>query len=149
LREFNDGLYQIREALASGVKQLASQDSPQRDLFLANMLQHLKDLSGSMQSIGAAVKEAASEAGAIRQQAAAPPEPPPQTVIVRHSVPRSILDVIRSQFELMNRWLQPLSDAAGTQSQELGKLHHAVQTCLANYYALMQDLEQAREQKSS
>jgi hypothetical protein len=137
------------EAVASGVKQLASQDSPQRDLFLANMLQHLKDLSGNLQSIGSAVKEAATEAGSLRQQAATPVEPPPQTVIVRHSVPRSILDVIRSQFDLMNRWLQPLSNAADKQSEQLEKLHNAVQTCLANYYALMQDMERARDQKPS
>jgi hypothetical protein len=146
LREFNDGLYQIREALASGVKQLASQDTPQRDLFLSAMLQHLKELSGSLQSIGSAVQEAAAEAGQLRQQAAQPPEPPPQTVIVRHSVPRSILDVIRSQFELMNRWLQPLATTADTQNQQLERLHNAVQTCLANYYALMQELEKAREE---
>jgi hypothetical protein len=146
LREFNDGLYQIREALASGVKQLASQDSPQRDLFLSAMLQHVKDLSGNLQSIGTAVQEAASEAGQLRQQAATPLEPPPQTVIVRHSVPRSILDVIRSQFELMNRWLHPLTAATDAQGQQLDKLQNAVQTCLANYYALMQELEQARKE---
>jgi hypothetical protein len=146
LREFNDGLYQIREALASGVKQLASQDTPQRDLFLAAMLQHLKELSGGMQSIGSAVQEAASQAGQLRQQAAASADPPPQTVIVRHSVPRSILDVIRSQFELMNRWLQPLATTADTQNEQLERLHNAMQTCLANYYALMQELEKAREE---
>ncbi len=147
LREFNDGLYQIREAMAEGVKHIAAQDSQQRDLFLATMLQHLKDLSGSLQSIGSAVKEAAIEAGSLRQQAAVPVEPPPQTVVVRHSVPRSILDVIKSQFELMNRWLQPLSTAADKQGHELEKLQNSVQTCLANYYALMQELEEARENK--
>jgi hypothetical protein len=144
LREFNDGLYQIREAMSEGVKHIAAQDSQQRDLFLATMLQHLKDLSGSLQSIGAAVKEAVAEAGLQRQQAAAPPEPPPQTVVVQHSVPRSILDVIKSQFELMNRWLEPLSAAGERQGKELEKLHNSVQTCLANYYALMQELETAR-----
>ena len=62
---------------------------------------------------------------------------------------QNIGDVIRSQFDLMSRWLQPLSNAADTQSQELEKLHNAVQTCLANYYALMQDMERARDQNPS
>jgi hypothetical protein len=149
LREFNDGLYKIREAMSQGVKHLSSQDTPQRDLFLATMLQHVKDLNDNLHSIGAAVKEAAAEAGSIRQEAAAPAEPPPQKVVVRHSVPRSILDVIKSQFDLMNRWLQPISSAADTQSQELTKLQNSVQTCLANYYALMQELESARDKRDA
>ena len=46
---------------------------------------------------------------------------------------QNIGDEIRSQFDLMNRWLQPLTNAADTQSQELEKLHNAVQTYLADY----------------
>jgi MoxR-like ATPase len=147
LREFNDGLYSIREAMSEGVKYLAGQDSQQRDLFLANLLQHVKDLNGSIQTISDSVKEAASLSGEVREKTVAPAEPPPQNVIVQHSVPRSILDVIKSQFNLMNRWLKPLQVAADSQNQELQKLHNSVQTCLANYYALMQELEQANRQK--
>lgn len=144
LREFNDGLYHIREALSTGVQHMAAQDTQQRDLFLSAMLQHLKDLSSSLQTIGTSVQQATAEAGSLRNAEPAPTEPPPQKVIVRHSVPRSILDVIRSQFDLMNRWLQPLSNAADTQNQQLVNLQQAMQACLANYNTLVQELERAR-----
>jgi hypothetical protein len=64
-------------------------------------------------------------------------------VVVQHRVPREILDVVRSQFEVMNSWLQPLLALSGEQREDMQKLQNSVQTCLANYYALMQDLERA------
>ncbi len=144
LREFNDGLYHIREALSTGVQHMAAQDTQQRDLFLSAMLQHLKDLSGSLQTIGTSVQQVTSESGLLGTVEAPAAEPPPQRVIVRHSVPRSILDVIRSQFDLMNRWLQPLSTATDAQNRQLERLQQAMQACLANYNTLVQELEQAR-----
>jgi hypothetical protein len=44
----------------------------------------------------------------------------------------------------MNTWMEPLLSATAAQSQEYQKLQSSVQTCLANYYALLEELEQAR-----
>jgi hypothetical protein len=59
-------------------------------------------------------------------------------------VPREILEVVKSQFDVMNTWLQPLLAASQDQRHEMQSLQNSVQTCLANYYALLQELENAR-----
>jgi hypothetical protein len=71
-------------------------------------------------------------------------EPLSQRVVVQHRVPRELLDVVKSQFDVMNTWLEPLLTASEGQRRDLNQLQNAVQTCLANYYSLLQQLESAQ-----
>jgi hypothetical protein len=145
LREFSDGLHAIRETVADGVTGLTSRDTDQDKVVLSALLQHVGDLRRGLEAIGAALKEAAAEASGRQQQLASTAEPPAQKVVVQHRVPREILDVVKSQFDVMNNWLQPLLAVSQDQRQELHNLQNSVQTCLANYYALLQQLENARD----
>jgi len=75
---------------------------------------------------------------------AAPAELPSQRVIVQHRVPRELLDMVKSQFDVMNTWLEPLLAASEGQRRDLNQLQNAVQTCFANYEGLRQQLESAQ-----
>jgi hypothetical protein len=75
---------------------------------------------------------------------AAAAELPSQRVIVQHRVPRELLDMVKSQFGVMNKWLEPLLAASEGQRRDLNQLHNAAQSCLANYEGLRQQLESAQ-----
>jgi hypothetical protein len=145
LRDFSDGLHAIREAMGEAVDHLTHQD--QDKTILTALLQHVGDLRQGLESIGVSLKEAAVEASQRQVPLAAPAEPaelPARKVVVQHRVPREILDVVKSQFDVMNNWLEPLLAVSEGQRKDMQNLQNAVQTCLANYYALLQDLENAR-----
>lgn len=151
LRDVGDGLHAIRESLGEGVKQLARKDAEDDKVVLSALLQHVGELRRGLEAIGAALKEAAAQAAAHRDvpaALAAAPEPPSQRVVVQHRVPRELLDVVQSQFEVMNAWLEPLLAASEGQRRDLNQLQHAVQTCLANYSGLLQQLESAQARGS-
>jgi len=149
LRDFGDGLNAIREAMAEGVMHLSERDTEQTDVRLTALMHQVGGLRASLEGIGEAVKEAGSQTAEKPVEIAAPPELPSQKVIVQHKVPRSVLDVVKGQFEVMNNWMEPLLSASTAQSQDLQKLQNSVQTCLANYYALLQQLEDAKSKRTS
>ena len=71
------------------------------------------------------------------------PDQPTQRVSVMHKVPRSILDVLRGQFELMNDWMKPLLEATREQSTGIEQLRKTLDQCMAKYETLIGDLEKA------
>ncbi len=70
-------------------------------------------------------------------------------VTVQHKVPRSILDVLRNQFELMHQWMEPTFVQSQQQAGELKELRTAIDTCIASYSTLVGELESAPKQKRS
>jgi len=151
LRDVGDGLHAIRESLGEGVKHLAKKDTDDDKVVLSALLQHVGELRRGLEAIGTALKEAATQAAEHRAEPTvrtAPPEPLSQRVIVQHRVPRELLDVVKSQFDVMNTWLEPLLAASEGQRRDLNQLQGAVQTCLANYDGLLQQLESAQTRGS-
>jgi hypothetical protein len=148
MRDFSDGLHAIRESLSDGVKHLARRDKDEDNVILTALLQHVGDLRRGLESIGQSLKEAAAQTAEHRAVTVTPPELPPQKLIVQHRVPRELLEVVKSQFDVMHTWLEPLLDSSRAQRADLQNLHNAVQTCLANYYALLQQLETANTRDS-
>ncbi|MCO6456506.1 MAG: DNA repair ATPase [Pirellulaceae bacterium] len=72
---------------------------------------------------------------------------PLQRISVMHKVPRSILDVMHSQFELMQSWLQPLLSASQQQQSDIRQLRESLEQCLASYRVLIGDLEGASQRQ--
>jgi len=72
---------------------------------------------------------------------------PVQEVHVMHQVPRNILNVLRSQFQLMQGWLEPLATAALAQRSDIKKLRTTLEATLQHYGVLLQDLEDAGGEK--
>jgi DNA repair ATPase/ATPase family protein associated with various cellular activities (AAA) len=66
-----------------------------------------------------------------------------QEVHVMHQVPRNILNVLRSQFQLMQGWLEPLAAASMAQRSDIKKLRTTLEATLQHYGVLLQDLEGA------
>jgi hypothetical protein len=147
LREFSDGLHHIREAMADGVKQLTARPADTTPPHVHALLDQVGQMQRGLDAIGAAVRLAVEHAGkqsAASPQATLPTELPSQKVIVQHKVPRVILDVLHSQFDVINSWLAPLSNATVVQTREMQKLQNSVEACLATYTRLLQDLEGAQ-----
>jgi hypothetical protein len=68
---------------------------------------------------------------------------PVQRVSVMHKVPRSILNVMQSQFEVMNDWMKPILETSEDNSATLEQLQQSVDDCLANYTELLAELKDA------
>jgi hypothetical protein len=130
-----------------GVKQLQDRPEDKSELYLTTLLQHVGDLRLGLEAIGSGLKEAAESTAGRSVELTMPTEPPPQRVIVQYRVPREILKVVEAQFDVVNRWMEPLLAASQDQRTDMSKLQDAIQTLQANYYALLEELESAKPKK--
>jgi hypothetical protein len=76
---------------------------------------------------------------------ASKPIPDPR-VVVQHSVPRVMTELIRSQFQLLYDGLRPLLENASTQTQTQERLRAAIENCLNSYRKLEEEANEAEEQ---
>ncbi len=76
-------------------------------------------------------------------EAAKPPVDP--RVVVQHSVPRVMTELIRSQFQLLYDGLRPLLENASQQTQTQERLRTAIETCLQSYRLLEKEASEAEE----
>ena len=81
------------------------------------------------------------------QQAEEPAIPDRITVVNR--LPRSVLNVLEQQFELMQGWMKPLLELSSQQREELADLRPMVEECLQHYRLLLRKLETAHDQDAS
>ncbi len=116
---------------------LGNQDST------AQLLSSLIGLRDGLESIRSTLKQAAD---ANQVQASEPPRDlPEQKVIVQHSVPRVMTDLIRSQFQLLYDGLRPLLEQASKNSQTQERLKSAIEDCLARYQELQEEAQPSDE----
>jgi ATPase involved in DNA repair/AAA domain (dynein-related subfamily) len=109
----------------SRLKGLSGDDST------AQFLSSLLGLKDGLDSIRSALDSAVSA------QSAAVAEPPKDPrVIVQHSVPRVITDLIRSQFQLLHDGLRPVLEHASQQTATSDRLRLAVEELLKKYKSL-------------
>jgi hypothetical protein len=78
-------------------------------------------------------------------EAAKPPIDP--RVVVQHSVPRVMTELIRSQFQLLYDGLRPLLENASQQTDTQERLRAAIETCLRRYKELEKEASDAEESK--
>jgi hypothetical protein len=136
LSAFGEGLDAIRRTMADGVAELREAGETR-----------LAAEAAAQEGARATDAEEVSAERLAKILAALKAEMPPQEVLVQHKVPRVVLGVVSAQFELMQRWLQPLLEAGNQQSAEMQKLQASVEKCLANYGALIGELEAAGGKK--
>ncbi len=111
----------------SRLKGLSGEDSTAQ--FLSSLL-GLKDGLESIRSV-------LDSAFAMQTAAAAEPPKDPR-VIVQHSVPRVMTDLIRSQFQLLYDGLRPVLEGVSKQSSTSERLRLAVEELLQKYKSLEQ-----------
>lgn len=67
-----------------------------------------------------------------------------QRITVVNKLPRTVMNVLERQFELMQNWLAPLLQTATAQTAELQQLRASLEACLRDYESLVGRLEEAK-----
>ena len=73
---------------------------------------------------------------------------PPEIQVVSR-VPKTLLDVMRRQFDLMQGWLKPIYEETRGQSKEVQQLREAVNENLIKYETLVAQLENAAAKRDA
>jgi hypothetical protein len=145
LGNFRDGLREIRETLASGIKTLAERG--QQGPAPKEIDEPAAGEELSSETADALIKLAEELRNYTTGMIPVDMDKPVQRVSVMHKVPRSILNVMQSQFDIMNNWMKPILEASEGNTVTLQQLQESVDTCLANYNHLLGELEQAGDLK--
>ena len=116
------------------LKGLSGEDST------AQVLGSIMSLRDGLDAIQNALLAATSQ----RTIEAAKPQVDPR-VVVQHSVPRVMTELIRSQFQLLYDGLRPLLENASQQTQTQERLRAAIEACLQSYRLLEKEASEAEE----
>lgn len=116
---------------------------------LGQAVVELSAFSEGLASIRSALTDGIEQLRDSQQQIQLPVEAkevplPPQKVIVQHKVPRVVLGVVKSQFQLMQDWLGPILEAENEQAGEMQQLRQSVERCLQEYGKMIGELEAAK-----
>ena len=132
-----DGLESIRRTLSQAV---ASDRSEQRSLELqASLLDLNKTLASIGPTLQSALGENAEKLTSFQQ------ELPDPKVLVQHSVPRVMTDLIQSQFQLLYDGFRPILESSSQSTSQLERLREAIENCLQDYKDLQSEIESAKD----
>ncbi len=148
LGKLETGISGINATLAQGLTQLNENSQAAAATMAATAGQPsgltpelIKEIVDSLRNLTPSPSEAKTAPGVGE------PGSPVQEVHVMHQVPRNILNVLRSQFQLMQGWLEPLASAAMAQRSDVKKLRTTLEATLQHYGILLQDLENVSGEK--
>ncbi|MCA9192773.1 MAG: DNA repair ATPase [Planctomycetales bacterium] len=130
-----DGLESIRRTLAQAI---ARTDN---DSQLTVMQEGLAHLNANLTNLGQQVAESISNSAQRVEKANQ--QLPEQKVLVQHSVPRVMTDLIKTQFQLLYDGLRPVLEASALSSNQLEGLKRSVDTCLEQYRAVQAEINRA------
>jgi hypothetical protein len=138
-----DGLESIRRTMAQAIS--SSREQKYLDVVQessASISGRIADLSNQISEVIRAGSEKIEWAG--RQV-------PEQRVLVQHSVPRVMTDLIQSQFQLLYDGLRPVLEASAGSRNQLEALKRSIDACLQQYQELQGEIEKAqgRQQQDS
>jgi hypothetical protein len=141
MTQFTEGLGDIKDVLSTGMMQLSTPpaaSSPPANPHASQLeaaVQHLSKFNENLSRIGEALSGAtfaAPNAAATAHQ-----------VQVIYKVPRAFLDVIKAQFQIMERWLEPVAKLAEQQGADTSELVKNVDLAFKRYETLIQRMEGA------
>ncbi|WP_417730727.1 DNA repair ATPase [Rosistilla oblonga] len=132
-----DGLESIRRVMVQAV---AGNDNSQTDRLHDELASFRNGMLAVGQQLSETLGSTSTQLTTLAQQNSS--GPPPQKVMVQHKVPRVMLDVVKTQFQLMQQWI-PLLTAVGTKGPEYDNIAKAVDACLKDYQRLQEDLMSA------
>ncbi|MEZ6135776.1 MAG: DNA repair ATPase [Pirellulaceae bacterium] len=131
-----DGLESIRRTLSQAI---AANHSNDQVVALQEGLSHL---TASLNAVGGHLTEAISTGTQHIQRASH--ELPEQKVLVQHSVPRVMTDLVRSQFQLLYDGLRPVLESTAGSKVQLDQLRASIEDCLRQYRAMQQEIDEAK-----
>lgn len=118
LAALKTGLAEINESLATGVAQLAT-------------------AAASEEGRGATTEQAS----AVAAVPAASPGFDPNKLTIVNKIPSTVISVLKQQFRLMNKWMQPIHEATQDQRAEMFELRGQLEECTDLYRKLIQRIE--------
>lgn len=133
LTGLRDGLESIRRTMAQAV---ATNTGEHNRRVLED---GLAQLSSRLADVGELVTT--SLGNAAKQYQAAAQHLPDQKVIVQHSVPRVMTDLVRSQFQLLYDGLKPALESSALSGKQLASLRASIDDCLAQYKNLQTEID--------
>jgi hypothetical protein len=71
----------------------------------------------------------------------------PDRITIVNRLPRTMMNVLEQQFELMQGWMRPLLEMSTAQKEELASLRPMVEDCLRHYAVLLRKLENADDRE--
>ena len=131
-----DGLESIRRTIADATDGKPDEQTKALQTSLARVGKRLSMLGGQ-------VTEAINSS--TERLANASQESPEQKVLVQHSVPRVMTDLVQSQFQLLYDGLRPVLENSALTSTQLDRLRTSIEECLKDYKDLQEEIDSAKE----
>lgn len=146
MTQFSEGLGDIKDVLSAGLNQAAevaktrsATAEPVTDPKpLEIAIHHLSSFNDNLSKIGEAL--GSMNVGAANHQGLGQ-GPSAQQVQVVYKVPRVFLDVIKAQFLIMERWLEPVIQLSEKQGADTDTLAKNVDMAFKRYEALIERME--------
>ncbi|MCA9046666.1 MAG: AAA family ATPase, partial [Planctomycetaceae bacterium] len=142
LMTVGDGLHGIQQTLEGAMKSLGKQ----QDERLLNQITAISErLETGLEKIADVTGRAAvpTETEPVRPRAVQEDQ---LTIVNR--IPKTMMNVLQSQFDLMQGWLKPLTEMTRQQSTELRGLRPQIEDCLKHYRMLLSKLDEAHDRES-
>jgi len=155
LSNVGEGLQDIRETMDTGISRLAEGKETNLDQYAQAFAERFQHLSESLNSIQTALTsgtkdvttlfeqsmQSRSAQSATDSQAGEPALTPDDKITVVNKIPRSLLNVLETQFDLMQGWMQPLLTSSHANQAEFQELRELITRCLNDYNALIKRVD--------
>ncbi len=138
LTGLRDGLESIRRTM---VQAISSERGTEQALLIQDSL---SQVTTGMAAIASQVSQAI--ANSSHDLALAQREIPEQKVLVQHSVPRVMTDLVRSQFQLLYDGLRPVLESSSLNTSQLDKLRASIDDCLGHYRSLQKEIDSSESE---
>ncbi len=132
-----DGLESIRRTIAEAIAQQNSQTDK------ALMSQSINAFQSKLEMLAGELSQGLLQVG--RQLEANATFVPDQKVLVQHTVPRVMTDLIRSQFQLLYDGLKPILESSTMQTATMQRLQKAMEECVLQYQAMQKEINASEE----
>ena len=146
-----EGLQDIRESMNAGIGRLTAEKDSNLDLYAKDFAERFQHLAESLHTIQAALTTGTKDVTTMFEQSIktrsaqsesaqageASPSTPDDRITVVNKIPRSLLNVLETQFDLMQGWMQPLVTSSHANQAEFKELKELVERCLKDYNALI------------
>ena len=136
-QSITDGMSQLSEAAVAVGSGLNSLPEMAQALAAASAVEPAEELEES--------EPAAERKVTVRDNDKGPKDPTAITVI--NKLPPTVVSILKHQFRLMNRWLEPIHRESEAQSEKLSAVETQIKECLKRYEKLIGSVEKRKRKK--
>lgn len=155
LSSVGEGLQDIRETMDAGIGRLAAGKENNIDLYAKDFSERFQHLAESLNAIQTALSSGTKDVTTLFERSlqsrsapsttapavGEPARTPDDKITVVNKIPRSLLNVLETQFDLMQGWMQPLLTSTHANQAEFKELRELITRCLNDYNALLNRMD--------